>query len=82
LTGQRFEVVQPIEAGREVVGITLGFDSQASRRHASFTPTVAGVQMRDLGSTNGTFVNGQRTMSALLNRGDVVQLGNSTFRVE
>jgi pSer/pThr/pTyr-binding forkhead associated (FHA) protein len=38
--------------------------------------------MQDLGSTNGTFVNGQRTSSALLNRGDVVQLGSSTFRVE
>ena len=82
LTGQRFNVDQPLEAGREAPGITMGFDAQASRRHASFTPTPNGVQMQDLGSTNGTFVNGQRTSSALLNRGDVVQLGSSTFRVE
>ncbi|MCH7945434.1 MAG: FHA domain-containing protein [Armatimonadetes bacterium] len=82
MTGQRFELTGPIEAGREAPGITLGFDPQASRRHASFTPMGDTIAVQDLGSTNGTFVNGKRIQSATLNRGDVVQIGNSTFRVE
>ncbi len=82
LAGRRFEVNAPIEAGREAAGITLSGDGNASRRHASFAPIAGAIQMTDLGSTNGTFVNGVRTPSAVLNRGDVVQLGGSTFRVE
>ena len=82
MTGQRFELTGPIEAGREATGIAMGFDAQASRRHASFTPMGDTVTVQDLGSTNGTFVNGQRVQSATLSRGDVVQIGNSTFRVE
>ena len=82
MTGTRFALTAPMEAGREAPGITLGFDTQASRRHAAFTPMGDTVGVQDLGSTNGTFVNGQRVQSATLNRGDVVQIGNSTFRVE
>lgn len=82
MTGRRFEVSQIVEAGREATGITLSGDANASRRHASFAPVPGGIQMTDLGSTNGTFVNGNRVHSAVLGRGDVVQLGGSTFRVE
>jgi pSer/pThr/pTyr-binding forkhead associated (FHA) protein len=81
-TGQRFDLSMPLEAGREGTGISLSFDSQASRKHALFSPTPGGVQVQDLGSTNGTFVNGNRVQSAQLNRGDVVTIGNSAFRVE
>jgi pSer/pThr/pTyr-binding forkhead associated (FHA) protein len=82
LTGHRFELSAPLEVGREGTGITLSFDALASRRHALFSPTPAGAQVQDLGSTNGTFVNGQRVQSAALNRGDTVTIGNSSFRVE
>ncbi len=82
LTGHRFDLTVPLEAGREGTGITLSFDSQASRKHAVFSPTPGGVQVQDLGSTNGTFLNGSRVQSAQLNRGDVVTIGNSAFRVE
>ena len=82
LAGQRFNVTAPLEAGREAAGIGLGSDSNASRRHAVFSPGPGGVTVQDLGSTNGTFVNGQRVPSALLKSGDTVTIGNSTFRVE
>ncbi|HXH61165.1 MAG TPA: FHA domain-containing protein [Fimbriimonadaceae bacterium] len=82
ITGQRFNVSTQMEAGREATGIALGFDQQASRRHAAFTPTSSGLQVQDLGSTNGTMVNGNRVQSATLNRGDVVQIGSTMFRVE
>jgi pSer/pThr/pTyr-binding forkhead associated (FHA) protein len=64
------------------MGIPLGFDPQASRRHAAFTLGPSGLQVQDLGSTNGTFVNGSRVQSAPLHRGDTVTIGNNSFRVE
>ncbi len=82
LAGTRFSLDQPIEAGRESGGIALGFDTMASRRHASFTPSPNGVSVNDLGSTNGTMVNGSRVTAQLLKIGDMVQIGSTTFRVE
>jgi pSer/pThr/pTyr-binding forkhead associated (FHA) protein len=38
--------------------------------------------LADLGSTNGTYVNGQRVLSATLKPGDLVRIGATTFRVE
>ncbi|RYD92934.1 MAG: FHA domain-containing protein, partial [Sphingomonadales bacterium] len=51
--GQRFPVSGMIEIGREASGIALMGDANASRRHASVSPGVGGVQVNDLGSTNG-----------------------------
>ncbi|MEX2244776.1 MAG: FHA domain-containing protein [Fimbriimonadaceae bacterium] len=82
LTGQRFDLFAPLEVGREGAGIALVGDANASRKHALFSPTALGVQVQDLGSTNGTFVNGGRVQTAQLNRGDTVTIGNSSFRVE
>jgi pSer/pThr/pTyr-binding forkhead associated (FHA) protein len=82
LTGQRYAVGGLMEAGREAPGITLGFDTSASRKHASFSPSPVGIMVNDLGSTNGTFVNDQRVQAAVLNKGDLVRIGVTTFRVE
>lgn len=82
LTGQRFSVQGHVEAGREATGIPLGFDSATSRRHAAFSPATGGVQVNDLGSTNGTFVNGQRVQNATLRPGDEVRIGGTTFKLE
>ena len=47
-----------------------------SRVHCRFTATVDGdLEVRDLDSTNGTFVNGERTEVAQLESGDKVQIG-------
>ena len=47
-----------------------------SRVHCRFTATVDGdLEVRDLDSTNGTFVNGERTEVARLESGDKVQIG-------
>jgi ABC transport system ATP-binding/permease protein len=49
---------------------------QVSRDHASIDGRPDGSHvLRDLGSTNGTYVNGQRIQSQALQRGDVVQIG-------
>ncbi len=83
LSGQRF-VLDPQEtvAGRESPHIRLDFDNSASRRHCAFVAGAAGVLVRDLGSTNGTLVNGTRVQEMALRPGDTVKIGATTFRLE
>ncbi len=52
-------------------------DANVSREHAAFVPEGAGWAIQDLGSTNGTFVNGARVDRARLHDGDVVRIGVS-----
>lgn len=80
--GNRFPLGQPLEIGREASGIALAGDAQASRRHAIISAVPSGLQLQDLGSTNGTFVNGAKVATALLRQGDVIRVGSSEFRVE
>jgi pSer/pThr/pTyr-binding forkhead associated (FHA) protein len=82
LLGQRFVVSGPMEVGRECPGIPMSFDTGASRRHASVSPSFNGLAVADLGSTNGTFLNGQRVSQANAAPGDMVKIGSTTFRVE
>ena len=59
-------------------------DVGISRRHARLDYDGAQVVLTDLGSTNGTMVNGQRVSAVALNPGDMIQLGTTTltFRVD
>ena len=51
-------------------------DSKSSRRHAALKAMPDGrATLYDLGSSNGTFVNGQRVRSARLQDGDVIRAG-------
>lgn len=51
-------------------------DVLAGRHHATLIPTPGGTEIADNRSINGTFVNGDRVNTALLNEGDVVTIGN------
>jgi ABC transport system ATP-binding/permease protein len=51
-------------------------DVLASRHHAFLIQSPLGTEIRDAHSVNGTFVNGVRVGSAVLNDGDVVTIGN------
>ncbi len=82
LTGQRVPINQPIEIGREANGLAIAADIQASRKHSLVTPLPGGAQITDLGSTNGTFVNGIKIQTSLLNQGDIVTIGSTTLKVE
>jgi pSer/pThr/pTyr-binding forkhead associated (FHA) protein len=82
LMGQRFPVQGPIDVGRECPAIPMSFDTAASRRHAHVSPVPNGVSVQDAGSTNGTFVNGQRVSQAMAGPGDLIKIGSTTFRVE
>ena len=46
-----------------------------SRLHCQLTATDDSVQVKDLGSTNGTFVNGKRVSAGELKEGDTLSIG-------
>jgi hypothetical protein len=52
-------------------------DSRVSRRHAEIRPTVDGFVFVDLGSTNGSKVNGERSAQRELRDGDELLFGNT-----
>lgn len=70
--------------GREVgLGLSLVGESTVSRRHAQLVKSGTTVTVSDLGSTNGTYVNGRQIQSAtVLQPGDAVQFGSVRFRYE
>ena len=55
-------------------------DDSVSRRHAILLDRTSGVRILDDRSSNGTFVNGRRTMEAELRDGDVLVLGRIILR--
>ena len=63
--------------------LPLGDDEYASAHHARFEPRRDGVYIEDIGSTNGTFVNGIRlTKDRRLVPGDIVRIGETDLRFE
>src|SRR5918994_6252890 len=82
LSGRRVEVDAELVLGREDAGLTID-DEEISRRHAVVRPGEGGIEIEDLGSTNGTFVNGSRIEGPTrLAGGDTVKLGRSVLEVE
>jgi len=69
--------VMTVGRGREA-GIRIQGDG-ISRQHARLRVTADAVQFEDLGSTNGSFVNGERVSTSTLSDGDKVQLGSATI---
>jgi hypothetical protein len=74
----------PLTIGRsDDNAISLADDEFASGHHARIESQRDGVWILDLGSTNGTFVNGARLNGRrLLREGDVVQIGDTELRFE
>jgi predicted component of type VI protein secretion system len=64
--------------GRDVSNDIIIGDAEISRQHARLTRTPGGYVLEDLGSTNGSFVNGERLMAPrVLNPGDLIALGEN-----
>lgn len=57
-------------------------DPEVSRRHAAFESDDRALRLTDLGSTNGTFVNGVKVNDAQLFGGEVIRMGATTLRLE
>lgn len=68
-----------LEVGRDCRGLVLD-DPKISRRHLSLQATSGSIRVTDLGSRNGTLVDGRRIVGEhLVGPGEVVQLGASTI---
>lgn len=81
-------VNRPLSSGDTVIGreegdVVIDWDSAASRRHARLHIEEGAWWVEDLGSTNGTVVNGHRINGRVqVNRGDVVTVGQTQFRIQ
>jgi FHA domain len=82
--GQTIEVAAPTTVGRDAhSGIRLDRDEFASATHARIEPRPDGAWVDDLGSTNGTFVNGKKLKRAQLAKaGDVIRIGATELQVQ
>jgi len=56
-------------------------DVTVSREHVRFSVDSNGLSMSDLGSTNGTYVNGERLLAGTLKEGDELMIGKYHLRV-
>lgn len=80
LEGRKFrlEPGASITIGRELGDLNFP-DKRMSRRHCLLEAREDGDYIKDLGSTNGTWVNNQRVKEALLRPGDLIRLGFTEF---
>ena len=75
MKGQRWPLSQTIVLGREASCDVVVADRQISRFHARITPTTEGAILEDLGSKNGTHLNGTPlTAPVVLQDGDLVSV--------
>ncbi|MEE2706742.1 MAG: ATP-binding protein [Planctomycetota bacterium] len=76
--GHRFELDRPLASlGRDVSNTFRLQDTEVSRRHIEIRRTDDQCELVDLGSSNGSFVNGEQVEHCLLNSGDQVQIGRT-----
>jgi hypothetical protein len=81
--GHVFPVSGAMVLGREATNpIPLDQDTTTSRRHAQIVADGGGYRIQDLGSSNGTYVNGARVTEAALASGDEISVGGTRFRFE
>lgn len=73
--GRLFEVHDHVVLGRGSDCDICLQEAAISRHHAEILWQYVIYQVRDLGSANGTFVNGRQVLSAPLNEGDLLELG-------
>jgi two-component system, NtrC family, response regulator GlrR len=75
----RFEAALTVGSGPEA-GLQLD-DPTVSRRHAELQPFAFGVRVRDLGSTNGVFINGVQVQDGVVESG-LIELGRCSVQLK
>ena len=84
-TGEQSIDLKPgrtVVVGRAVTSDVPIYDPTISRRHAEVSLTEGGVKVKDVGSSNGTFLNGARITEAIAGENDVITFGKVAFRVK
>jgi predicted component of type VI protein secretion system len=80
--GERIELVGELVVGRENADVTVS-DEEVSRRHLAVRPHEDGVELEDLESTNGTFVDGARLSAVVVVSSSArVILGETELEIE
>jgi predicted component of type VI protein secretion system len=81
--GQRYALGEEVTVGR-AAGCTVTIDDNyASQLHARLFRRDGSIHVEDLGSTNGTYLNGRKlTGSQPVKRGDRVKIGATVFEVD
>jgi hypothetical protein len=67
--------------GQGIADVEVG-DESASRRHAYIVYKNGRFTLNDMGSTNGTFLNGELVGETPLAHGDLIQIGTAVMRFE
>jgi putative nucleotidyltransferase with HDIG domain len=82
--GKVWENETLVRAGRLATLEIVLDDSSVSRRHAEVRPTPDGWRLKDLGSTNGTYINGSRLGAGEypVRAHDIIRCGNVTFVID
>jgi len=79
LAGQVVQLTQPVTVIGRSQGDILLDDPECSRRHAEIAITADGIYLRDLKSTNGTFMEGIRVQEVKLQSQDEFSIGACTM---
>ena len=80
--GESLGIDKEVVIGREGADLTIT-DPQISRRHTAVRPVDDGVEIEDLGSLNGTFVNGERLSKPVtLTSSGKIRVGDSDIEIE
>ena len=80
--GRNVPLDRELVIGREDADVLLS-DPEVSRRHAVVRPVERGVEIEDLGSANGTFINGERISDkVVVGERATLKLGATQFAVE
>jgi pSer/pThr/pTyr-binding forkhead associated (FHA) protein len=81
---QSFELPpgRTLVVGRGISSDIAIYDPTISRRHAELTVGTDGVQVKDLGSSNGTCINGSRISAGRLNPNDSITFGKVLFQLK
>ena len=81
-SGERIELIGELVVGRENADLTV-HDEEVSRRHLAVRLHEDGVELEDLGSTNGTFVDGARLSAVVVVSSSArVTLGETELEIE
>jgi len=79
LEGATFPIEGELSIGRDRLNTLAIEDRVLSRRHCAIQESDGKCSLRDLGSSNGTYVNGLPVTSRVLNDGDQITAGQSLF---
>jgi len=81
--GQRFPLYDtPFTFGRRGDNSVVIPSRDVSRRHAEIRGEAGGHVLYDLGSSNGTYVNGERVNRRVLRLGDIISIAGEVFGFE